>query len=72
MHRFRLVAAACVLLMAQAAFAQQKEWIEYKNPEDRFAINTPGQPTVEKTMWTSEYDSKFPDGWSEPLFSERG
>jgi hypothetical protein len=29
MHRFRLVAAAWVLLMAQAAFAQQKEWIEY-------------------------------------------
>ena len=50
MHRLRLVAAACVLLTAQAAFAQQKEWIEYKNLEDRFAINTPGQPTVEKTM----------------------
>jgi len=61
MQRFRLVAAACVLLMAQSVFAQQKEWIEYKNLDDRFAINAPGQPTVEKTMWTSEYDSKFPE-----------
>jgi hypothetical protein len=61
MERIRLVAAACVLLMATTLFAQQKEWIEYKNLEDRFAINAPGQPTVEKTMWTSEYDSKFPE-----------
>ena len=61
MCTFRLVAAACVLLIAQGVFAQGKEWIEYKNLEDRFAINTPGQPTVEKTMWTSEYDSKFPE-----------
>jgi len=47
MCTFRLAAAACVLLMAQGVFAQGKEWIEYKNLEDRFAINTPGQPTVE-------------------------
>lgn len=61
MHTFRLVAAACVLLTAQASFAQQKEWIEYKNLDDHFALNTPGQPTVEKTTWVSEYDSKFPE-----------
>ena len=61
MQTFRLVAAASVLLMAQSVFAQGKEWIEYKNLEDRFALNTPGQPTVEKAMWTSEYDSKFPE-----------
>jgi hypothetical protein len=57
---FRLVAVACVLLMARPLFAQ-KEWIEYKNTDGRFAINAPGEPTVEKTTWTSEYDSKFPE-----------
>lgn len=61
MRTFRLVAAAaCVLLMAQPLFAQ-KEWIEYKNLEDHFAINAPGEPMVEKTTWTSEYDSMFPE-----------
>src|SRR5215218_3481605 len=68
MNTFRLVAAACMLLTAQTLFAQQREWIEYKNLEDRFAINAPGQPTVEKTTWVSEYDSKFPETvyrWSE-------
>ena len=60
MGRFRLVAAACVLLMARPVFAQ-KEWIEYKNPQDHFGINAPGEPAAEKTTWTSEYDSKFPE-----------
>ena len=61
MRTFRLVAAAaCMLLMAQPLFAQ-KEWIEYKNLEDHFAINAPGEPMAEKTMWTSEYDSMFPE-----------
>src|SRR5204863_7150191 len=54
----RLVAAACVLLVARPLFAQ-KEWIEYKNMDDHFAINAPGEPMVEKTSWVSEYDSKF-------------
>jgi hypothetical protein len=61
MRTFRLVAAtACVLLMARPLFAQ-KEWIEYKNLEDHFAINAPGEPMAEKTTWTSEYDSMFPE-----------
>ena len=60
MQAFRLVAVACVLLMARPLYAQ-KEWIEYKNMDDHFAINAPGEPTVEKTTWISEYDSKFPE-----------
>jgi hypothetical protein len=60
MGTFRLVAVACVLLMARPVFAQ-KEWIEYKNQQDHFAINAPGEPAAEKTTWTSEYDSKFPE-----------
>jgi len=59
MRTFRLVAVACVLLVARPLFAQ-KEWIEYKNMDDHFAINAPGEPTAEKSSWTSEYDSKFP------------
>ena len=46
MRTFRLVAAACVLLTAQASFAQQKEWIEYKNLDDHFALNTPDEARV--------------------------
>ena len=60
MLKFRLAAAACIMLVAQPLFAQ-KEWIEYKNMEDHFAINAPGEPAVEKTMWKSEYDSMFPE-----------
>src|SRR5258705_4958244 len=60
MQRFRLVAALCVLLVARPLFAQ-KEWIEYKNMDDHFGINAPGEPTAEKTMLVFEYDSKFPE-----------
>ena len=60
MRTFRLVAAACALLMARPLFAQ-REWIEYKNLDDHFAINAPGEPTIEKSTWTSEYDSKLPE-----------
>jgi hypothetical protein len=61
MRMFRLVALACVVLMARPLFAQTKEWIEYKNSVDHFNINAPGEPTVEKTTWVSEYESKFPE-----------
>ena len=58
MRLVRVVATIGLLVAATPAFAQ--EWIEYKNLEDRFGVNAPGQPTVEKTTWKSEYDSVFP------------
>ena len=60
MRIFRLLAMACVLCMARPLFAQQ-EWIEYKNIPEGFAINAPGEPKVEMTTYTSEYESKLPE-----------
>src|SRR5262249_46835279 len=54
----RIVAAACMLLVGRPLLAQ--EWIRYQNTDDRFAVSAPGQPTVEKSKWKSEYNSMFP------------
>src|SRR5262249_13427424 len=54
----RIVASACVLLVAWPVFAQ--EWMRYQNLDDRFAVSAPGQPAIEKIKWKSEYDSMFP------------
>jgi hypothetical protein len=54
----RIFAAACVLLLGRPLFAQ--EWDRYQNLDDRFAVTAPGQPTVEKIKWKSEYNSMFP------------
>jgi len=54
-----IVAAICALFVAGPLFAQ--EWNRYQNLDDRFAVTAPGQPTVEKTKWKSEYDSMFPE-----------
>ena len=53
-----LVTAAFVLLPGQSLFAQ--EWNRYQNLDDRFAVTAPGQPTIEKSKWKSEYASMFP------------
>src|SRR5919198_4597284 len=58
MSVIRIVAASCVLLVARPLLAQ--EWIRYQNLDDRFAVTAPGQPTIEKIKWKSEYDSIFP------------
>src|SRR4030095_6333391 len=58
MSAMRIVVAACMLLTGKPVFAQ--EWMRYQNVEDRFAVTPPGQPTIEKSKWKSEYDSMFP------------
>src|SRR5438132_4002694 len=58
MSLVRIVAAACVVLVAWPLFAQ--EWGRYENLDDRFAVSAPGQPAIEKIKWKSEYDSMFP------------
>ncbi len=55
----RFVAAACALLITRPLLAQE-EWVRYENLEGRFAVSAPGQPTIEKIKWKSEYDSIFP------------
>jgi hypothetical protein len=54
-----IVVLAFVLLVGRPVFAQ--EWDRYQNLDDRFAVTAPGQPTIEKTRWKSEYGSMFPE-----------
>ena len=58
MRRIGMTITLCALLLAQHVFAQ--EWAEYVNKEDFFSLPAPGQPTVEKITWDSEYDAKYP------------
>jgi hypothetical protein len=60
MRSVRLIGAVCLLFLTRPLFAQQQDWIEYKNLEDHFSINAPGEPKAEKITWKSEYDSMFP------------
>jgi hypothetical protein len=60
MRSVHVIAAVCLLLAAKPSFAQ-KEWADYRNLDDHFAINAPGDPTVGTTTWKSEYDSMFPE-----------
>ena len=53
-----IIAAACLLSLVRPAFAA--DWIEYKNMQDHFGVNSPGEPTAEAIKWKSEYESMFP------------
>src|SRR5262245_8097392 len=59
MSAIKVITAGCVLLIAGQLYAQ--EWDRYQNLADHFAVSAPGQPTIEKTKWKSEYDSMFPE-----------
>ena len=54
----QLTIAAAVLLTSTPGFAQG--WLEYKNLQDRFAVNLPGQPTVRDFTYTSWLEAKLP------------
>lgn len=56
---WRLAPAMFVLLVLPRPAAAQ-EWIEYRNTQDRFAVNLPGQPTVRDFTYTSWLDAKLP------------
>ena len=58
MRAMKIVVAAYVLFIGAPVFAQ--EWNRYQNLDDHFAVTAPGQPTIEKIKWKSEYDSMFP------------
>ena len=51
---------ALVVLLMTAAPASAQSWIDFVSREDYFAINFPGQPTVEAITWTSEQEAKLP------------
>jgi hypothetical protein len=54
----QLMIAAAALLICTPSFAQ--EWVEYRNLQDRFAVNLPGQPTVRDFIYTSWLEAKLP------------
>ncbi len=61
----QLTIAAAALLVSTQAFAQ--EWVEYKNLQDRFAVNLPAQPTVRDFTYTSWLEAKLPTPrWPSP------
>jgi hypothetical protein len=53
-----LIAATLLLSLSSPASAQ--EWIEYVSKEDRFTVNFPGQPTVTRTTYMSQYGAELP------------
>jgi len=50
--------APLILLAPHPASAQG--WIEYRNIEEGFGVNFPGEPTVEEIVWQSEYGAALP------------
>ena len=59
----RLIPAVCILsvsILCVSAQAFAQSWIEYTNLEDRFSVNFPGEPTVEDTTYTSQYEAEYP------------
>ena len=58
MRLWKMVALAAALCFAGSASAQG--WIEYVNTDDLFAVNFPGEPTVEEFIYVSEYKSPLP------------
>jgi hypothetical protein len=56
--RKTVLAVALILLASRPAAAQ--DWIEYRNAEDGFAVNLPGEPRVTTTTWKSLFDYELP------------
>jgi hypothetical protein len=53
MRLARFFPAALALMLALPVQAQG--WIEYRNQQDYFEVNLPGQPTIENFTFVSEY-----------------
>jgi len=47
-------------LLPTPTYAAEDNWFTYGDADDRFAINLPGQPTVEESTYTSEFGSSWP------------
>jgi hypothetical protein len=59
----RLIPVVCILsvsMLSVSAPAFAQSWIEYTSLEDRFSVNFPGEPTVEDTTYTSQYEADYP------------
>ena len=56
----RTYALAVALILGVSGPAAAQEWIEYRNAEDGFAVNFPGQPQVTETKWKTLFDYDMP------------
>ena len=52
------LAAILVFSFSSALFAQG--WIEYRDLEQGFGVNFPGEPTVEEIVWNSQFGAALP------------
>ena len=53
-----MIPAALILALSQPALAQ--DWARFVSPEDGFSSNYPGQPKVETTTYSSQYQQALP------------
>jgi hypothetical protein len=58
MRTTALIVIALVLSISGSAAAQ--EWAEYRNTEDGFSVNFPGQPRVNQITYKSQFDYMLP------------
>ena len=58
MRTTALIVIALVLSISGSAVAQ--EWAEYRNSEDGFSVNFPGQPRVSQITYKSQMDYMLP------------
>ena len=52
------LSAAVLLFASGPSFAQG--WIEYRDLEQGFGVNFPGEPTVEEIVWQSQFGATLP------------
>ena len=57
--RFVRVVAA-VLVLCSPGTLRAQGWADYASPADFFSVNLPGEPAVEETVYTSEYEAGLP------------
>jgi hypothetical protein len=58
MRRISVITAASILFMSGPSLAQ--EWIQYATRTDFFAVNFPGEPTVQDITYPTEYGITLP------------
>ena len=56
----RSTAFIFALFVTLSTPAAAQEWIEYRNAEEGFAVNFPGEPRVTTTTWKSQFDYELP------------
>jgi len=58
--RTAVIPLLAILLLLASVLSHAQGWIEYRNIEEGFGVNFPGEPTVEEFVWHSEYGADLP------------